>query len=44
MDKERLLELVDEVVEGCDEAWETLENRDRFFDAIDELITYIKEN
>ena len=43
MNKEKLLELVDEVIAGCDEAWETLESRDRFFEAIDALITYIEE-
>lgn len=44
MNKEKLLELVNEVVAGCDEAWETLDSRDRFFEAIDTLITYIEEN
>jgi len=41
--KNELLLLIDEVVAGCDEAWETLESRDRFFDAIDALVTYIEE-
>lgn len=41
--KNKLLSLIDEVVEGCDEAWETLESRDRFFDAIDALVTYIEK-
>ena len=43
LSKEKLLELLDKVDEGCDEAWEELESRDRYFDAMDELRTYIKE-
>lgn len=43
LSKKKLLRLLDKVDADCDEAWEKLESRDRYFDAMDELRTYIKE-
>ena len=43
LSKKKLLKLLDEVDAGCDEAWLELESRDRYFNAMDKLRTYIED-